>query len=441
VKHERPPAPAGAAAFLLACGALAAFGACAAQTRDPPPAHPPFFDYRDEAPGRSHRILVEDLPAPYATRSAGNGPRIVARPEGVVPRVPEGFRVNLFAGGFSTPRVLRTAPGGDVFLAESGAGKIRVFRGIDPAGGPQQSGVFASGFRRPYGIAFYPPGEDPRWIYVADSRAVWRMPYRKGQLRADAEPSLILELPFPGGHWTRDIRFSADGATMYVAVGSASNIDDPDTSESEIRRADILAASPEGAGLRIHAAGLRNASGLAIEPRSGRLWCVVNERDGLGDDLVPDYVTTVREGGFYGWPWWYIGAHQDPRHEGRHPELAARTIVPDVLLQPHTAPLQLEFYEGTRFPARYRGDIFATSHGSWNRSVRTGYEVLRVPLHQAGQTDGGYEDFMTGFVLPNGDVWGRPVGVAVASDGSLLVSDDESGSVWRVDFVGTSERK
>jgi len=224
---------------------------------------------------------------------------------------------------------------------------------------------------------------------------------------------------------------------MYVAVGSASNVDDPDTTATEKNRADILAFDPDGSNMRIYASGIRNPVGLAVQPGSGALWCSVNERDELGDNLVPDYITHVREGGFYGWPWWYIGAHQDPRHAGKHPELRDRTIVPDVLLNPHNASLQLAFYDGAQFPAQYRGDIFASEHGSWNRSVRVGYEVVRVPLHQSGRAGGEFEDFLTGFVLDNGDVWGRPVGVTVTNDGSLLVSDDASGSVWRVSYTGT----
>jgi glucose/arabinose dehydrogenase len=201
------------------------------------------------------------------------------------------------------------------------------------------------------------------------------------------------------------------------------------------QRADILAVDPDGAHRRVYARGLRNASGLAVDA-NGQLWCVVNERDGLGDNLVPDYITQVKAGGFYGWPWWYIGAHQDPRHQGKHPELAAVTIVPDVLLQPHGAPLQIAFYQGTQFPQEYRGDLFATEHGSWNRSIRTGYEVIRVPIDRGGHAKGEYQDFVTGFVVDDGHVWGRPVGLAQAPDGSLLISDDASNSIWRVSYSG-----
>jgi glucose/arabinose dehydrogenase len=203
-----------------------------------------------------------------------------------------------------------------------------------------------------------------------------------------------------------------------------------------------LQLNPDGSDVRVYANGIRNAGGgLAVHPKTGELWCSVNERDGLGDNLVPDYITHVQEGGFYGWPWWYIGAHQDPRHSGKHPELKDKAIVPDVLLQPHNASLELTFYEGSQFPAEYRGDIFASEHGSWNRSVRTGYEVIRVPMHQTGRASGEYEDFITGFVVDNSHVWGRPVGITVAPDGSLLITDDGSNSIWRVSYTGGKPQK
>jgi glucose/arabinose dehydrogenase len=419
---------------LLAGRAAAADGPDADAAAAPPGS--PFSDYRSEAPGHGHRIGIEDLPPPFATRSSSNGPRIVARPEGVWPQVPPGFRVNQYAEHLGGPRVIRVAPNGDVFVAESRAGRIRVFRGLTRDGQPERSEVFAADLNRPYGLAFYPPGPEPRWLYVGDNDAVLRFPYAAGDLKASGEAQRLAELPHGfDGHWTRDLRFSLDGRTLFVGVGSASNLDDPDTSAGEARRANILAFDPDGSRPRIYASGTRNPSGLAVDPATGRLWCAVNERDGLGDDLVPDYVTAVREGGFYGWPWWYLGAHPDPRMGGRHPELKDRAIVPDVLLQAHDAPLQLEFYTGARFPERYRGDLFVTSHGSWNRSVRTGYELIRISLHQASRPQGDYEDFLTGFVLPGGDVWGRPVGVAVAADGALLVSDDAGNVIWRIDYV------
>ena len=402
-----------------------------------PPPQPPFADFRYEEPGTTRKITENDLPQPYATKSAENGPDVVARPANVWPVAPPGFKVEQYATGLDGPRLLRTAPNGDIFLAESTAGRMRVFRGLTSDGKPEQMQIFASGLNRPYGIAFYPPGKDPQWIYVGNTNAVVRFPYRDGDLKASGPSEHIADLPAPGGHWTRSIEFSADGKKMFVSVGSESNDDDTDSNPQEKNRADILEFNPDGSGMKVYAYGIRNAGGgLAIHPQTGELWCSVNERDALGDNLVPDYITHVQEGGFYGWPWWYIGAHQDPRQKGKHPELKDKVIVPDVLLQAHNASLQPTFYEGKQFPAEYRDDMFASEHGSWNRSVRAGYEVIRVPLHQTGHASGEYEDFLTGFVLPDGSVWGRPVGITVASDGSLLVSDDGSNSIWRISYTG-----
>jgi glucose/arabinose dehydrogenase len=398
--------------------------------------HAPFTDFRFEKPGTTRKITVKDLPQPYATDSAENGAQLAARPESAWPVAPEGFKVELFAAGLENPRLLRTAPNGDVFLAETHPGRIRVFRGMTVDGKPEQMQIFASGLTQPYGIAFYPPGPEPQWIYIGDTNEVLRFPYHNGDLKATGASQHIADLP-TGGHSTRAVEFSQDGKKMFVGVGSASNVDDTDTHPEEKNRADVLTCDPSNCELQVYASGIRNAGGgLAVNPKSGELWCSVNERDALGDNLVPDYITHVQEGGFYGWPWWYMGAHQDPRHKGKHPELRDKAIVPDVLLQPHNASLELTFYESDKFPAEYRGDIFASEHGSWNKTVRVGYEVIRVPLHQTGHATGEYQDFLTGFVLPDGQVWGRPVGITVAPDGSLLVSDDGSNSVWRVSYTG-----
>jgi len=402
-----------------------------------PPPTPPFTDFRYEKPGTVRKITVKDLPKPYATQSADNGAQLVARPENAWPVAPTGFKVELYAAGLDNPRTLRTAPNGDIFLTESDPGRIRVFRGLTGDGKPEQSAIFASGLKRPYGLAFYPPGPDPQYLYVGSEREVVRFAYHAGDLKASGAPEHVAGLPGPGGHWTRAVAFSQDGKKLFVAVGSGSNVDDPDTTPREKNRADILACDPANCRLSVYASGIRNAGGgIAVNPLTGELWCSVNERDGLGDNLVPDYITHVQEGGFYGWPWWYMGGHQDPRHQGKHPELKDKVIVPDVLLQPHNASLEFAFYDGTQFPAEYKGDIFASEHGSWNKAVRVGYEVIRVPLHQQGEASGEYEDFLTGFVLPDGNVWGRPVGMTVASDGSLLVSDDGSDSIWRVSYSG-----
>ncbi|HEV2116868.1 MAG TPA: PQQ-dependent sugar dehydrogenase [Terriglobales bacterium] len=404
--------------------------------KDPPP-KPPFTDFRYEQPGKVRKITVQDLPAPYATPSADNGPDMVARPANVWPQAPAGFKVELYATGLDNPRLIRTAPNGDIFVAESEAGDIRVFRGITKDGKPEEMSVFASGLNQPYGINFYPPGPNPQWVYVGQTNAVVRFPYHAGDMKATGKPQHIADLPGGGGHWTRDIQFSLDGKKMFVGVGSRSNVDDPDTHSGERHRANILEFNPDGSGLRIYAYGIRNpGGGLAIDPKTGELWCSVNERDALGNNLVPDYITHVQDGGFYGWPWWYVGGNQDPRLKGKHPELKSKVVTPDVLIQAHSASLEPAFYNGKQFPSQYFGDIFAAEHGSWNRAPRAGYEVIRIPLHQTGHASGEYQDFLTGFVLPNGDAWGRPVGVAVAHDGSLLVSDDGSNSIWRVSYRG-----
>ncbi len=403
---------------------------------DAPPPAPPFTDFRFEEPGKMHKITLADLPAPFATSSSGNGPQVVPRPENAWPKVPAGFKVEQFAiGGLHTPRLMRTAPNGDVFLAETGGGRVWIYRGITADGKPAQAEVFASGLNQPFGINFYPPGPNPQWVYVADTNELMRFPYRNGDLQARGQAEHLIDLP-TGGHSTRDIQFTPDGKKMFVSVGSGSNIDDPDTTPGEKNRADVLEFNPDGTDLRVYAYGIRNCVGMAVNPITGELWCSVNERDALGDNLVPDYITHVQEGGFYGWPWWYMGGHQDPRHKGKHPELKDKVITPDVILNPHNASLEMTFYSGKQFPAEYQGDIFACEHGSWNKAVRVGYELIRAPLHQTGHASGEFEDFMTGFVVDNGHVWGRPVGVTTAPDGSLLVSDDGTNSIWRITYNG-----
>ena len=398
-----------------------------------PPPPPPFTDYRYESPGTVRHITIKDLPQPFATPSATNGPKLVARPESAWPKAPPGFKVNLFASGLTNPRIMRIAPNGDIFLAETSAGDIKVFRGMTAEGKPEQVKVFATGLNTPFGIAFYPLGKNPDWVYVANMDSVVRFPYHLGDMTSSGPPQHLLDLPSGGHHRSRDVVFSPDGKKMFVSVGSDQNVDDATT---EKNRADILELNPDGSGLRVYASGIRNPVGIAINPSTGELWCSVNERDGLGNNLVPDYITHVQDGGFYGWPWWYMGGNQDPRMAGKHPELKNKVITPDVVLQPHNASLEMTFYDGKQFPSEYAGDIFAAEHGSWNRSPRAGYEVIRVPLHQTGHATGEYEDFLTGFVVDDQSVWGRPVGVAVAPDGSLLVSDDASGSIWRVSYTG-----
>jgi len=416
-----------AAALLLA--------ALPAHAADPLTGSAAYGDYTKDAPGVQRLITSADLPAPYATGSAANSSRIVPRPPGASPQLPPGFKAELFASALDGARLLRTAPNGDVFLAESSGGAIKVLRAGAP-GERASVATFTGGLDTPFGLAFYPPGDDPHYLYVGTAGAVLRFPYRNGDTEARGKPETIVpELP-TGGHWTRDVIFSADGKRLFVSVGSASNVADSFFGRSEAGRADILVFNPDGSGGSPFGTGLRNPVGLALHPLTGDLWTAVNERDGLGDDLPPDYVTRVREGGFYGWPWYYIGAHQDPRHKGAHPELKDRIAVPDVLIQPHSAPLQLAVYTGTQFPAAYRNDIFVALHGSWNRSRRTGYKVVRVLLRD-GKPTAAYEDFMTGFVTSDGNVWARPVGVGVAKDGALLVSEDANGTVWRITYAGT----
>ena len=401
-----------------------------------PPPDPPFTDYRFERPGTFRKITLNDLPAPFASSSAGNGPEVVPRPENAWPQVPSGFKVDVYANGLDEPRLIRTAPNGDIFVAETRPGQVRVFRGTSADGKPRQTEVFATGLKLPFGINFYPPGPNPQWVYVGNTDSVVRFPYQNGDLKARGRSEHIADLPSGRGHITRDIQFTPDGRKMFVSVGSGSNVDDPDTTPAEKNRADVLEFNPDGSAMRVYAYGIRNCVGMAINPKTGELWCSVNERDALGDNLVPDYITHVQDGGFYGWPWWYMGGHQDPRHEGKHPELKDKVITPDVILHPHFASLEMTFYSGTQFPAEYQGDIFACEHGSWNRSVRVGYELIRAPLHQTGHAGGEFEEFMTGFVVDNGHVWGRPVGVTTAPDGSLLVTDDGSNTIWRITYTG-----
>ena len=397
-----------------------------------------FTDAAHESPGIRRHLTVSDLPAPAPEQSVDNGPKLVPRPDSAWPIAPKGFKVTLYATGLDNPRLLRTAPNGDLFLAESETGKIKVFRGVGADGKAAQVSVFAEGLHQPFGIAFYPAGAHPAWLYVGNTDGIVRFPYQDGDLQARGPAVSLAELPGGGrlrggGHWTRDLVFSKDGARLFASVGSHSNVDDTDTHPEELHRADVLEFTPEGKFVKVYAWGLRNCVGEAINPITGELWCSTNERDGLGNNLVPDYVTHVQEGGFYGWPWFYMGGHQDPRQPGKHPELQSKVIAPDVLLQPHNASLEMTFYDGGQFPSEYNGDIFAAEHGSWNKAVRTGYEVIRVPMKD-GHATGEYEDFLTGFVTRDGEVWGRPVGVAVAKDGSLIVTDDGSNTVWRVAY-------
>jgi glucose/arabinose dehydrogenase len=417
--------------------------------------------WRHAAPGVVHHFTLADLPAPYSTTSTANGPQVVKQPANASLSVPPGFKVTLFATGLSNPRIVRVAPNGDIFVAETAADRIRVLRAADGADTPSEMQVFADGLDRPFGIAFYPPGNHPQWIYVANNNSIVRFPYRSGDLKASGTAQVVVPrlTESGGGHSTRDVAFSLDGKRMFVSVGSGSDVAEDMSKKSpediarwdaehgrgaawgaETNRADILVTDPEGhQPLHTFATGIRNGVGIAVDPDTDELWTSTNERDGLGDDLVPDYVTRVKAGGFYGWPWFYMGGHEDPRHVGERPDLAGRALNPDVLLQSHSAPLEICFYTATTgvaaFPTEYRGDVFVAFHGSWNRTSRTGYKVVRVRLEH-GVPTGEYVDFLTGFVLNERSAWGRPVGVAVAHDGALLVTEDGNGTLWRVSYAG-----
>jgi glucose/arabinose dehydrogenase len=418
-----------------------------------------FGDWRADAP--LVRRKITELPLPYTSRSVSNPPRVIAKPTSAWPQVPPGFRVELFASDLRDPRVVRIAPNGDIFVAESGPGRVRVLRAADGASKPSSDGVFASGLEQPFGLAFYPPGSDPQWLYVANTGSVVRYPYRSGDLKARGKAEVIVrDLPqargraVQRGHITRDIVFSRDGRQMFVSVGSASN--DGEGMEkrnpaaiarweaahgmgsawgNETDRAAVLVFDPEGRNRRVFASGLRNCVGLAVHPLTGDLWCSTNERDDLGDDLVPDFLTRVRDGAFYGWPWYYLGANEAPRHRGERPDLKDKISVPDVLIQAHSASMGMIIYNGDQFPSEYRGDALAALHGSWNRGTRTGYKLIRARLTD-GVPTGEYEDFMTGFVANDSSVWARPVGVAVAHDGALLVSEDGNSAIWRITYTG-----
>ena len=412
-----------------------------------------FGDWRKDKPGVRRLLTPQDLPAAMLTSSAANFPEIAPMPSGAKPLVPAGFTVEMIASGVKNPRVVRVAPNGDLFVADTKSNTVRTYRLTAGSATPTASDVFMSDLHQPYGIAFYPPGDSPEWVYIANSDSLVRVPYKNGDLKATAKPQRIVErIPWVH-HSGRDVVVSPDGKRIFYSVGSGSNValdmfpmplDAPFDEwkkshplgaawDTEERRADVLSYDPDGRNEKIVATGLRNCQGMAMHPTSGRVWCVVNERDELGDNTPFEYATEVREGAFYGWPWYYIGSHEDPRKKGARPDLNGQVTVPDVLMQAHSAPLQITFYQADGFPAEYRASAFVTLHGSWNRGQRTGYKVVRLPFKD-GKPTGEYEDFMTGFVVSDKQVWGRPVGIAVAKDGSLIVTEDGSGTIWRVSY-------
>lgn len=384
------------------------------------------------------RILIrpDSLPKPFETKAVANGPRTAPPPPGAALEVPPGFEVKVFAeGDFQNPRWMIEGPNGDLFLSDSRANKIYLLRDLNKDGRIDNSTErfeFATGLNQPFGMAI-----SQGWFYVGNTSNVVRFKYEVGQTAVKGGGEKIIDLPGQGyrQHWTRNLLFSRDGRKLYVSVGSESNVSE----EPDPRRAAISEYNPDGTAHRVFATGIRNPIGLAWNPTSGQLWTAVNERDGLGDDLVPDYVTSVKEGGFYGWPYCYIGNNEDPRQAGKRPDLVAKAIVPDVLIEPHAAALGLAFYQGRMFPKEYVGDAFVALHGSWNRALRSGYKVVRIPFRN-GRPVGGYENFLTGWVPDEKgrEVWGRPVGVTVIRDGSLLVVDDGGNKVWRISY---SDRK
>lgn len=378
---------------------------------------------------KKFNITPKDLPPPYETNSVFRASKNIPQPANATLNMPKGFKINVFAeGGFKQPRWMTIAPNGDVFLADSRANTIYVLRDNNKNGVADERFIFSDQLSQPFGMAFH---QD--WFYVANTDSVVRFSYKTGQTQADSEPEKLIELTQGGynQHWTRNILFSPNGEKMYISIGSSGNYQP----EDDERRAAISEYNPDGSGHRIYAFGLRNPIGLAWNPVTKELWTAVNERDGLGDDLVPDFVTSVKEGASYGYPFTYIGNNPEPRLSHIDSKAPAKLLVPDVLLTSHSAALGIVFNDGNMFPDEYKNDAFVALHGSWNRQKLTGYKVIRIKMKD-GKPVGGYEDFVSGW-LPSEDsneVWGRPVGLLVNSDGSLLICDDGANKIWRVSY-------
>lgn len=414
--------------LIIACTCLAlTLGGCSTKVSDE----------EKEAAAKSGPDSVETvtdsltLPAPFTTESVENRPEEAGWPEGKMPTAPAGFAVSKYADKLKNPRWTYVAPNGDVFVAESNtkksADRITLLRDVNKDGKPEIKEIFMENLKQPLGMLVL-----KNYFYVANTNGVFRYPYKGGETKITSKGEKILDLPAGGynNHWTRNLLANADGSKIYISVGSASNVADHGMDE-EKRRANILEINPDGSGERIYASGLRNPVGMDWAPGSNVLWTAVNERDKLGDELVPDYVTSVKEGGFYGWPYAYFGKNEDPRRKGERSDLVAKTLVPDVPLGSHTASLGLAFYDKTQFPAKYQNGAFIGQHGSWNSSKLTGYKVVFIPFKN-GKPAGKPEDFLTGFIESEKKVYGRPVGVTVMEDGSMLVNDDSAGTIWRV---------
>lgn len=384
-----------------------------------------------QAVGERFEVRVEDMPKPYATAVKSNPSELVRRPADASLNVPKGFRANVFRADLSHPRWLAVAENGDVFLAETAANRVRLLRDADGDGEAELMTTFTEEVIAPHGLVVH-----GGYLYVSDQRQVWRYAYKPGQTERSHSGELMTPIGAFGdgrGHWTRNLAVSPDGRYLYAAVGSRGNVGEEPPPRASVQRFDI-----DGSHQTTYAAGLRNPVGIAFYPGTDDLYVTVNERDGLGDELPPDYLTRVDEGDFYGWPYAYIGPNPDPSYGRKRPDLVERSKVPDLLFEAHTAPLGLVFYDGSQFPEAYRGDAFVALHGSWNAARPRGYMIVRVPFKD-GRPRGGYESFATGFWQRGRDtaeVWGRPAGLAVAKDGSLLVADDAGRVVWRIAYVG-----
>ena len=420
-----------------------------------------YGDWKTDKPGLTRLITAADVqkPLPAGVDSDANRSKVIPKPAGVEAQTMPGFEVKPWATNLVGARSIKTAPNGDIFVSLSrppapGLGSVVVLRpNADGSASPAPS-VFADKLKDAYGIAFYPPGPNPQWLYVGMEGKVVRFPYKNGDLKASGDAQTIVQTLPIGSHWTRDVAFSPDGKNMYLAVGSGSNVaidmlGKPSDLASwekshglgagwgmETDRATVIAYSPDGSNRRIFATGIRNCSGLTVQEATGRVFCSTNERDLMGDNTPPDYITSVSEGHFYGWPWYYIGDNEDTRPGGgRRPDLKGRVTIPDVLVQPHSAPLGMAFNNGNMFPADMKGDGFAALHGSWNRKFHTGYKIVRLP-QRGNVLTGSYQDFVIGFTDPKDEVnvWGRPVNVEFMKDGSMLFSDDGNHMLYRVTY-------
>lgn len=370
-----------------------------------------------------------DLPRPFHTPSANNRPNVIPRPDGARLQLPAGFQIDVWAEGFERPRFMLEGPSGEILLSDSvPGGSVWVLLDKDRDFRPEQRKKLIEGLDRPYGLAFW-----KEYLYVAETTSLKRYKYDRKAMTAGPGEEIVPMHEFKAGHWTRTVLFDRKGEKMYLAIGSQSNV----SPGEHPMRAAINRFNPDGSGHEIVASGTRNPIGLRWYPGSGILWAAVQERDALGDDLVPDYFTLIKQGGFYGWPYAYIGPNEDPRNQGQRPDLVKKTIVPDVPLPAHVAVLDCLFYTGKQFPAEYRGGAFLAYHGSWNRSHRIGYSVAFVPFKD-GRPSGPPRDFLTGWMLSpdQREVWGRPVGLLQLPDGSLLVSEDGGNRVWRITYKG-----